>query len=131
MAFNIKVSIPEEEEIMEGPESQDIENTIQLACQNSENEVSEAQISVPKNIGCVPKSHLVQMVRKTAKALYLQGISCCTCTRTWYLLYPLSYDCKSKIVNTELLIRCPDGESYYRFAMTIEPVTENKESEVN
>ena len=131
MAFNIKVSIPEEEEIMEGPERQDIENTIRLACQNSKNEVSEAQISVPKNIGCVPKSHLVQMVRKAAKALYLQGVSCCTCTRARYLLYPLSYDCKSKIVNTELLIRCPDGESYYRFAMTIEPVTENKESEVN
>lgn len=131
MAFNIKVSIPEEEEIMEGPESQDIENTIRLACQNSENEVSEAQISVPKNIGCVLKSHLVQMVRKAAKALYLQGVSCCTCTRARYLLYPLSYDCKSKIVNTELLIRCPDGETYYRFAMTIEPVTENKESEVN
>lgn len=59
-----------------------------------------------------------------------QLTSCCTCTRARYLLYPLSYDCKSKIVNTELLIRCPDGETYYRFAMTIEPVTENKESEV-
>ena len=130
MSLNINVNIPEEEEIMEENEVMDAEKAIAAACQNGANEVSESQICVLKNFRCVPKTHLVQMVKKAAKALYLQGISCCTCTRARYLLYPLSYDCKSKIVNTELLIRCPDGETYYRFAMTIEPVAEKNESEV-
>ncbi len=130
MALNININIPEEDEIVRGPESPDIENTIRLACQNNENEVSESQISVPKNIGCVPKPHLVQMIRGVAKTLNLQAISCCSCSRARYLLYPLSYDCKSKIVNTELLIRCPESKIDYRFALTIEPVTENYESEV-
>ena len=130
MALNIRVNIPEEEEIMEENEIMDTEKAIALACQNSENEVSEAQISVSKNLRCVPKSHLVKMIQKAAKALYLQGIACCTCAHARYLLSPLSQDCKSKIVNADLLIRCPESEIYYRFALTIEPVEDGTESEV-
>ena len=130
MALNIRVNIPEEEEIMEENEIMDTEKAIALACQNSENEVSEAQISVSKNLRCVPKSHLVKMIQKAAKALYLQGIACCTCAHARYLLSPLSQDCKSKTVNAELLIHCPESEIYYRFALTIEPVDDGMESEV-
>lgn len=130
MALNIRVNIPEEKEIMEETEVMDAEKVISLACQNDENKVSEAQIRVSKNLRCVPKSHLVKMVQKAAKALYLQGIACCTCTHARYLLSPLSQDCKSKTVNAELLIHCPESEIYYRFALTIEPVEYDTESEV-
>lgn len=129
MALNIRVNIPEEE-IMEETEVIDAEKIIALACQNDENKVSEAQIRVSKNLRCVPKSHLVKMVQKAAKALYLQGIACCTCAHARYLLLPLSQDCKSKTVNAELLIHCPESEIYYRFALTIEPVEDDTESEV-
>lgn len=130
MALNIRVNIPEEEEIMEETEIVDMEKAITLACQNGENEISETQISVSKNFRSVPKSHLVKMIQKAAKALYLQGIACCTCAHARYLLSPLSQDCKSKTVNADLLIRCPESEIYYRFALTIEPVEDVTESEV-
>ena len=130
MALHIKVNIPEEEEILTENEITDEEKAVVLACQNGENEVSEAQISVPKNSFCVPKSHLIQIVQKAAKALYLQGIPCGSCTHARYILYPLSHDCKSKNIHTELLIRCAEGESYYRFAFTIIPEAADNESEV-
>lgn len=130
MALNIRVNIPEEEEIMEENEVLDAEKVIALACQNGENEVSEAHICVSNHFRCVPKSHLVKMIQKAAKALYLQGIACCTCANARYLLSPLSVDCKSKTVNADLLIHCPESEIYYRFAMTIEPVEDVTESEV-
>ena len=115
---------------MEENEVMDAEKAITLACQNGENEVSEAQICVSNHFRCVPKSHLVHMVKKAAKALYLQGIACGTCARARYYLSPLSQDCKSKTVNAELLIRCPESEIYYKFALTIEPVEDGTESEV-
>jgi len=130
MALNIRVNIPEEEEIMEETEVMEAEKAMALACQNGENEVSEAQICVSNHFCCVPKSHLVKMIQKAAKALYLQGIACCTCAHARYLLSPLSQDCKSKTVNAELLIHCPESEIYYRFALTIEPVDDGMESEV-
>ena len=130
MALNIRVNILEKEEILEETEVMDEEKEIALACQNGENEVSEAQICVSNYFRCVPKSHLVQLIRKAAKALYLQGIACGTCAHARYLLSPLSQDCKSKTVNAELLIRCPDNEIYYRFVLSIEPVEDNTEREV-
>ena len=130
MALNIRVNIPEEEEIMEVTEIMDTEKAMALACQNGENEVSEAQICVSKNFRCVPKPHLVHMVKKAAKALYLQGIACGTCAHARYLLSPLSQDCKSKTVNAELLIRCTESENYYKFVFTAIPEDDSKESEV-
>ena len=130
MALNIRVNIPEEEEIMEENEVMDAEKAIALACQNGENEVSEAQICVSNHFCCVPKSHLVHLVRKAAKALYLQGIACATCAHARYYLSPLSQDCKSKTVNAELLIRCTESENYYRFAFTAIPEDDNEEREV-
>ena len=130
MSLNIRVTVPEEKKIMEETEVMDKEKVSAFACQNSKNQVSEQQISVSKKFACVPKSHLVQMVQKVAKALYLHGIVCCTCTRARYILSPLSQDCKSKTAKAELLIRCPESKIYYRFAFTIEPVDDNIESEV-
>lgn len=46
MALNIRVNIPEKEEIMEETEIMDTEKAMALACQNGENEVSETQICV-------------------------------------------------------------------------------------
>ncbi len=136
MALNIRVNIPEEEKNMEEAEVMDAEKAIAVACQNGEKEVSEVQISVSKNFRCVQKSHLVKMIQKAAKALYLQGIACCTCTHARYLLSNispicnLSQDCKSKTVNADLLIYCPESEINYRFALTIDPVEDGTESEV-
>ena len=130
MALNIRVNIPEKEEIMEETEIMDTEKAMALACQNGENEVSETQICVSNHFRCVPKSHLVHLVRKAAKALYLQGIACGTCAHARYYLSPLSQDCKSKTVNAELLIRCTESENYYKFVFTAIPEDDSKESEV-
>ena len=129
MALNIRINIPDEEEIMEETEITEEEKAVILACQNEENEVSEAQICVSKNACCVPKSHLVKMVQKAAKTLYLQGIACCTCARARYLLSPLSQDCKSKTMNANLLIHCPESEIAYMLPLTI-AIVEQTESEV-
>ena len=130
MALNIRINIPEEDEIMAEDEITDAEKAVVLACQNDENKVSEAQICVSKNITSVPKSHLVQMIRKVAKTLYLHGIACGTCAHARYILSLLSQDCNSKTVNAELLIQCAESETHYRFAFTVIPDANDKGSEV-
>ena len=136
MSLNIKVTVNDTETVEENTantmesETSEEKNDLIPACQNSKNEVEAAQICVPKNIFCVPKSHLVQIVQKAAKALLLQGIPCCSCTRARYLLYPLSDDCNRKTVDSELIIRCLDSEVFYRFALSVEAVSEHAESEV-
>lgn len=103
LSLNIKVTVPEEE-IMEESEAMEAEIAAALACQNSENSPSESQICVSNHFDCVPKSHLVYLIKKAAKALYLQGIACGTCAHARYYLSPLSQDCKSKTVDAELVI---------------------------
>ena len=127
MSLNIKMSIPDEVEKVEADEIQEAEAVL-AACQNSEFEVEETQISVPKSIACVPKSHIVMMVQKTAKSLSLQGYACCACARAQYFLSPLSQsiDCKRKTIEAELLIRCPDTPQVYRFAKTIDAMNEKE-----
>ena len=129
MALNIRINIPDEEEIMEETEVTEEEKAVILACQNEENQPDSTQIIVSENFRSVPKSYLVQMVRKVAKTLYLQGIACGTCARARYILSPLSQDCKSKTENAILLIRCADSDAYYRFAFTVVP-EDDEESEV-
>ncbi len=129
MALNIRINIPDEAEIMEETEVTEEEKAAILACQNEENQPDSTQIIVSGNFRSVPKSYLVQMVRKVAKTLYLQGIACGTCARARYILSPLSQDCKSKTENAILLIRCTDSDAYYRFAFTIVP-EDDEESEV-
>jgi len=125
LALNIRINIPEEtsENTIEM-----IEELLDSACQNCENTITDDQISVPKTIGCVPESHLRKIVRKTAKVLCLQGLTCASCTHARYYLSPLSDDCKRKSISTEYLIRCPGGGRSYKFKLDIEPITESEEN---
>lgn len=82
--------------------------------------VMDEQITVSKPIPCVPISHIRFMVRKVAKLLDTQGIPCCHCSRTKYILSPLS-DCKDSIPVISLNIICPFGAAKYQFEMTVEP----------
>ena len=68
------------------------------------------------------------MVKKVAKLLDTQGISCCHCPRTRYILSPLS-DCKDSIPVIGLNIICPFGAANYRFELTIEPRPESAKLE--
>ena len=68
------------------------------------------------------------MVKKVAKLLDTQGISCCHCPRTRYILSPLS-DCKDSIPAIGLNIICPFGAANYRFELTIEPRSESAKLE--
>ena len=70
--------------------------------------VTDEQITVSNPIACVPLSHIRYMVKKVAKLLDTQGISCCHCPRTRYILSPLS-DCKDSIPVIGLNIICPFG----------------------
>lgn len=131
LALNIRINIPEEtsENTIEM-----IEELLDSACQNCENTITDDQISVPETVGCVPESHLRKIVRKTAKVLCLQGLTCASCTHARYHLSHLSAisdlsdDCKRKSVSTEYLIRCPGGGRRYKFKLDIEPITESEEN---
>ena len=131
LALNIRVSVPEKtaEDTIEL-----VEELLDSACQNCENIISDDQIRVPETVGCVPESHLRKIVRKTARVLFLQGLTCASCARAQYSLSPLSTlsdlseDCKRKTGNTEFLIRCPDTGETYHFKLEIEPITESEEN---
>ena len=125
LSLNIRINIPEEttENTIEM-----IEELLDSACQNCENTITDDQISVPETVGCVPESHLRKIVRKTAKVLFLQGLTCASCTHARYYLSPLSDDCKRKSISTEYLIRCPGGGRSYKFKLDIEPITESEEN---
>ena len=90
--------------------------------------VTDEQITVSKPIPCVPISHIRYMVKKVANLLDTQGISCCHCPRTRYILSPLS-DCKDSIPVIGLNIICPFGAANYRFELTIEPRPESAKLE--
>ena len=125
LSLNIRINIPEEttENTVEM-----IEELLDSACQNCENTIIDDQISVPETVGCVPELHLRKIVRKTAKVLFLQGLTCASCTHARYILSPLSDDCKRKSISTEYLIRCPGGGRSYKFKLDIEPITESEEN---
>lgn len=110
LSLNIRINIPEEtsENTIEM-----IEELLDSACRNCENTITDDQISVPETIGCVPESHLRKIVRKTAKVLFLQGLTCASCTHARYILSHLSTisdlsdDCKRKSISTEYLTQHP------------------------
>lgn len=120
MSLNIKLTIPDENVLSEE------ENDEVSACQNDEISISDEQIRVPKSFFGVPESHIFMIVKKVVKILYLQGIPCASCARARYILYPLSFDCKSNCIKSELIIRCPDGKEAYRFALDIEKENESE-----
>ena len=52
--------------------------------------VMDTQITVSKNDSCVPDSHMKYIVQKVAELLDSQRIPCCHCSKTRYILSPLS-----------------------------------------
>lgn len=71
--------------------------------------ITDEQIIVSQEGSCVPESHIKAIVRKVAEILEIQGISCCRCPKTKYILSPLSA-CKDSIYLYSLRIICPWGK---------------------
>ncbi|MBP3609272.1 MAG: MarR family transcriptional regulator [Lachnospiraceae bacterium] len=84
---------------------------------------------VPKEEVCVSDFNIRSMVRKVAKILAAQGVSCCECPRTQYKLYSLS-DCMEGNLKYSLKIDCPDGRIPYQFELTLTPA-EKEEMETD
>ena len=82
--------------------------------------VKEEQISVPENVSCVPDSHMKFIIQKVSELLKTQGIFCCGCPHTRYILSPLSA-CKDISNIYTLNIICPYGNISYQFELTIHP----------
>ena len=82
--------------------------------------VTEEQITVPKNKSCVPVSHMKFIIKKVAELLQTQGIPCCECSKTRYILSPLSA-CIDTVNQYTLSIICPYGKAAYRFELTVTP----------
>lgn len=82
--------------------------------------IQDESDSVSGEKSCVSNSHIRLMVRKVAKILTAQGVSCCECPRTQYKLYSLS-DCEDGNLRYSLKIDCPDGRTSYQFELTLAP----------
>ena len=82
--------------------------------------IAEEPDTVSSLSGSVSKSHICQVIRKTAEILAAQGIPCCECSETLYKLYPLS-DCRETDFRYSLKICCPDGGTPYQFELTLFP----------
>lgn len=72
--------------------------------------VTEEQITVPENESCVPVSHMKFIIKKVAELLQTQGIPCCECSKTRYILSPLSA-CIDTVNQYTLSIICPYGKA--------------------
>ena len=91
--------------------------------------ISDEQICVSTELPSVSKSHMLYFVRKVLQTLEAQGISCLSCPKSKYMLYPLSDDCTVGIekgtISAGLVICCSTGSPpLYRFEMTITPNAE-------
>ena len=87
---------------------------------NKQETVIEEQITVPENESCVPVSHMKFIIKKVAELLQTQGIPCCECSKTRYILSPLSA-CIDTVNQYTLNIICPYGKAAYRFELTVTP----------
>ena len=90
--------------------------------------ISDEQICVSTELPSVSKPHMLYFVRKVLRTLEAQGISCLSCPKSKYMLYPLSDDCTVGIekgtISAGLAICCGAGSPLYRFEMTIIPNAE-------
>ena len=84
--------------------------------------IIEEPDTVSSPSGSVSKSHICQIIRKTAEILVAQGVPCCECSETLYKLYPLS-DCRETNLRYSLKICCPDGGIPYQFELTLSPAS--------
>ena len=60
------------------------------------------------------------IIKKVAELLQTQGIPCCECSKTRYILSPLSA-CIDTVNQYTLNIICPYGKAAYRFELTVTP----------
>ena len=92
--------------------------------------ISDEQISVSTGLSSVSKPHMLYFVRKVLRTLEAQGISCLSCPKSKYMLYPLSDDCTVGIeegtIFAGLTICCGASNPLYRFEMTIIPNAEEE-----
>lgn len=117
--FNISdVMIDKEEIAMKMQLPVQIPETSEDPCVSES--VKDEQITVSENQSCVPDSHIKFMVQKIAELLQTQGIPCCQCPKTQYILSPL-LDCKDIVNQFSLNIICPYRYAGYQFELTIEP----------
>ena len=109
MCLNLRVSVPDTIPPESGP-------------------ISDEQICVSTEFPSVSKSHMLYFVRKVLQTLEAQGISCLSCPKSKYMLYPLSDDCTVGIeegtIFAGLTICCGASNPLYRFELSITPSAE-------
>lgn len=88
--------------------------------ENSPESITDEQLSVSISTNSVSKPHIKKIVEKVAGFLAVQGVSCCECRKTRYILYELS-DCKETNYRFSLNIGCPDGDIFYQFELILTP----------
>lgn len=84
--------------------------------------VKDEQITVSGSVNSVSKHHIREIIEKVAGILAAQGVSCCACHKTHYILYELS-DCRKTKYRFSLSIGCPDGDTLYQFELILTPTT--------
>lgn len=117
MTFQVPVNIPDNVTSDDSPILDE-----QIIIQDENDCVSDAK-------SCVSNSHIRMMIRKVAKILTAQGVSCCECPRTQYKLYSLS-DCADGNLKYSLKIDCPDGRTSYQFELTLTPTEATEKSNI-
>ena len=115
MTLNIRLNLPEKEDT------------------EHESAEMEHEVIVPKELSCVSKSNIETILQKMADILMAQGISCFECHLSRYKLYPLSHDCRERLVpharakptdRFGLLILC-GNKQVANFELTLSPIAEN------
>lgn len=97
-----------------------MENVFQEDSAIKDEQIMIDESCVSEEDACVSDFNIRSMVRKVAKILSAQGVSCCECPRTQYKLYSLS-DCREGNLRYSLHISCPDGKIPYQFELTLTP----------
>ena len=113
MVLNIKISLPEA----------DLPTAAETAV--------EHEVIVSEELSSVSKTHIEIILGKMAKALEPQGISCFRCSKSKYMLFPLSKDCREVNLSTHsksgdlhfgVSIVCGDGPPVHTFELTLTPI---------
>ena len=110
MSLNINITLPDNEIV-------------------EETTTEEHEICVSEKFSCVSKSQIEIILRKMAKVLESQGISCFRCPKSRYKLFPLSDDCQGKYIMADreaeschfgLAILCGEKQ-VWSFKLTLTP----------
>lgn len=101
--------------------------------ENEETTVHE--VTVPEELASVSKPHIEMILSKMIKVLDSQGLSCFRCSKSKYMLFPLSNDClgdsfvplyQSKDITFGVKILCGNGKPIRTFEITLSPIESNK-----